>query len=190
MLTAALKEWSIVCDLLCEGRTAVILRKGGIREPGGAGVFALAHRRFGLFPSWAHQRAERIKTPWSDRVVTQGEPPEVTMRAVAEAAVIWQVPSRAAVDAVDDLHCWTAPQIDMRFAYKPDRPLYLVALRVARLRDPRTIQLDDTYTGCRSWVPLRPEDAIDDAGAEPVLEDMAFDRVLGRLNAAMGGKEQ
>ena len=186
MLTVALKEWSIVCDLLREGRTAVLLRKGGIRESGGAGVFELEHRRFGLFPSWAHQQPSRIKTPWCDRVEVQDEPVRVTIRAIAEAAAIWEVPNRAAVDAVDDLHCWTPPQIDMRFAYKPQRPLYLVALRVASMTRPYTMDLDAEYAGCRSWVPLRSEDALDDTGMDTVIDDRAFTAIVERLDEAMG----
>lgn len=187
MLAVALKEWSIVCDLLREGMTAMVLRKGGIRERGGAGVFALEHRCFGLFPSWAHQQPLRIKAAWRDRVVVQDEPDQVTIHAVAEAAGIWQVPDRAAVDAVDDLHCWTAPQIDMRFAYKPNRPLYVVALRVATLVAPRTFEIDHNYAGCRSWVPLRPADALDDQDARSVLDDETFGCIIERLDAAMGG---
>ena len=45
MLDIALKEWAVVCNLLLEGRLAVLLRKGGIAETGGAGVFELEHTR-------------------------------------------------------------------------------------------------------------------------------------------------
>jgi len=185
MLDVALKEWSIVCDLLREGRTTLLLRKGGIREPGGAGAFELEHRRFGLFPSWAHQEPQCIKSPWRDRVEVMDEPDQVTIRAVAEAAAVWQVPHRDSVDAVDDLHCWTASQIDMRFAYKPERPLYMIALRVAMLTKPCTVDLSPEYAGCRSWVPLRRAAALDDGGLQWVLNDQDFGWIVDRLDAAM-----
>src|SRR5688572_15413116 len=131
MLDVALKEWSVVCDLLMEGRLAILPRKGGIHEDAGPGAFRLEHPRFALFPSWAHQRPAMIKPEHRERVEVIEEPAEITFRAVAEAARIWEVPGRAAFDRLDDLHCWTEQQIDMRFDYKPDRPLYLVAVRVA-----------------------------------------------------------
>jgi hypothetical protein len=55
MIGVGLKEWAIVCDLLLEGKLAIMLRKGGIHESGGPGVFELEYPRCALFRSWAHQ---------------------------------------------------------------------------------------------------------------------------------------
>ena len=38
----AFKEWAVICRALAQGRQRLILRKGGIEEPGGQ--FELAHR--------------------------------------------------------------------------------------------------------------------------------------------------
>jgi hypothetical protein len=35
-LGVALKEWAVICQALAEGRQTILLRKGGIAEPGGA----------------------------------------------------------------------------------------------------------------------------------------------------------
>ncbi len=189
MLSVALKEWSIVCDLLVEGKLALLLRKGGIHEAGGPGVFELEHPRFALFPSWAHQNLESIKPTFQGRsrgrIQTQEEPVEITIGAVAEAVEIYRVRDRGQIGGLDDLHCWTQPYIDMRFNYKPHRPLYLVLLRAYRLEQPRTIQNNQEYGGCRSWVPLRPGDEIDDLRATPVVDDAAFDRIRDRVRAAV-----
>src|SRR5690606_1462050 len=116
MLSIALKEWSIVCDLLLEGSLAILSRKGGIHESGGPGVFELEHPRFVLFPSWAHQRPGMMKPPYRDRVnVLTAEPQRLTFHGLGEVSHIWHVPSRGAFDQLDDLHCWTREQIDMRF---------------------------------------------------------------------------
>lgn len=185
MLDVALKEWAIVCDLLLEGQLAILLRKGGIHESGGPGVFELEYMRFLLCPSWAHQQPEMIKPAWRPRVQVMAEPEEITFQGVGQVARIWQVKSRQAFDSLDDLHCWTPPQVDMRFNYKPERPLYLMAVRASRLAAPRTIRNDMEYKGCRSWIPLKPADAVEDAGARPVLSDAAFDAILQRVDAAM-----
>ena len=188
MLAVALKEWAVVCDLLLEGKCSFLLRKGGIHEEKGPGRFGLEHERFTLYPAWEHQWPEGVKAEHRDRVeVFEREPAEVTFRAmgVVTEETIWRVPSRASFDSLDDLHPWAAPQVDMRFNYKPDRPLYLVAPRVYRLATPKAVPNRDAYKGCRSWVPLEPADAVEDAGATPVLSDDAFAAVRERIARAM-----
>lgn len=185
MLDVALKEWNVVCDLLAEGKLAMLLRKGGIHEDRGPGRFELDHPRFVLFPSWAHQKAEMIKPAHRDRVEALDEPERITLAAMAEAAGIWEVPDRAAIDGLDDLHCWTAEHIDMRFNYRPEHPLYLVVLRVMRLTAPKTIANRPKYGGCRSWVPLEDENAVDD-NAEPVLPEHVLNEIVYRAQQAVG----
>lgn len=188
MLNVALKEWAVICDLLAAGELSFLLRKGGIYEDAGPARFRLEHQRFALFPAWEHQHPARLKPAYRQRVqVFDQEPAELTIHAMAEAAKIWQVPSRAAFDRLEDLHPWTQGQINVRFNYKPDRPLYLLALRVFKLAQPVTIANTPEYAGCKSWVNLSPEHAIDDAAAEPVLSATAMGELLVRLDAAMKG---
>ena len=186
MLHVALKEWAVVCDLLIEGRLAMLLRKGGIHERGGEAVFELEHPRFALFPAWMHQVPNRLKPAYRERVVRhRQEPAHVTLKGMATVDHIWQVRSRQAFDSLDELHCFSRPQIDMRFNYKPERPLYLLAVRAYRLAEPRTIDNTPDYAGCRSWVPLRQGDAVDDVHATPALSDDAFAQVVRRIDTAM-----
>lgn len=182
MIHVALKEWSIICDLLMEGSLALLLRKGGIHEDHGPGVFRLEHPRFALFPSYLHQKPHMIKPALRERVRVLEEPAEVELRAIGSAEKIWEVPSRKAMDELDDLHPWSADHIDMRFNYKPDHPLYVVAVRCARLREPRRVVNDWTYGGCKSWVPLKEQDAVDEAGATPAMSDEAFGRMIERID--------
>ncbi|MCC7145058.1 MAG: DUF1802 family protein [Phycisphaeraceae bacterium] len=186
MLNVALKEWAVICDLLLEGSYGLLLRKGGIHEPSGPGRFELEYPRFALFPSWAHQQPAMIKPPLQPRVQILAEPPSITFHAVAEAAGIWSLPNRACLEPLDDLHPYSPQQVDMRFNYKPDRPLFLLALRVFRLAKPQTIPNIQAYGGCRSWVPLAKEHTVDDAGATPVLTDKALADILARVQQAVG----
>ncbi len=188
MLDIALKEWAIVCELLVSGELALLLRKGGIAETGGAGVFELEHKRFGLFPAWEHQKSEMLKEAYRTRpVLEETEPARIPLPGVGEAIRIWQVPSREAMDALDDLHCWSQAQIDMRFDYKPDRPLYLMAVRAWRLHEPKVIEQHAAYRGCRSWVPLRDGDDVADGPDQltPAMDDDAFAAVVRRVDAVM-----
>ena len=188
MLRIALKEWAVICELLLEGRQSILLRKGGIQETAGPGRFQLEHDRFALFPAWEHQNLDGLKPAWHARMEpADGEPQTLTLRGVGQVAAIWPVPSRAAFDRLDDLHGWARPQIDMRFNYMPERPLYLLAIRASRLARPKRMTMKPAYWGCKSWVPLEERDAVDDDGAVPVMDDEGFAMVVRRIGEAMKG---
>lgn len=198
-LEVALKEWAIVCDFLAAGRCCLLLRKGGIHEAGGPGRFALQHDRFLMFPAWEHERLDWIKPSWlpgDDALQVDepelAEPSRVVFDCWAEAARIWEVPSRDAFDRLEDLHPWGKPQIDMRFDYKPDRPLYLLALRAYRLAQPVSVPNADAFAGCVSWVPLDDVEAggvdggVEVEGSRPAMTDEVFGGVCDRVDAAFG----
>ncbi len=182
-----------MCKLLAVGRMALLLRKGGVHEWDGPGRFEVEYERFALLPAYEHQKLAWLKPGWRPPVGNVGPeaargdgPSRVTTAASVQR--VWKVPSRAAFDQLEDLHPWAKPQVDMRFDYKPDRPLWLLALRASRLAEPQAVPMDERYAGCRSWVPLKPEHHVDDAGAVPAMDDAAFERVLRRVDAAMANK--
>ncbi|MEM9789345.1 MAG: DUF1802 family protein [Planctomycetota bacterium] len=185
MLDVALKEWGVICQAALSGDQAILLRKGGVHEEDGPGRFRLAHERFALFPAWEHQRADWVKPGWAERCdEADAEPAALTMDGYAEVAGVWPVPSRKAFDTLDDLHVWCAPYVDMRFGYKPDRPLYLVLLRAYRLAEPKTIAMNDLYWGCKSWVDLDHGDGVATEGSQAVLPDDGVAALRGRIDAA------
>jgi len=186
MINVALKEWKIVIDLMLEGRLTFLLRKGGIHERSGPGTFELDHPRFALFPAFEHQKPAMIKPICRDRVEMLAQPATVLFEGYAEATDIREVPSREAFDALDDLHPWTAEQIDMRFDYRPENPLYLVVVRAYRLAEPKPIDYRESFSGCRSWVPLDPGEEVDEAGAKPAVSDAEYAALLSRINRALG----
>jgi len=188
-LDIALKEWKIIVDLMLEGEQALLLRKGGIDERGGPGRFEPEYRRLLLWPSWEHQKPEMIRPPYRNRVQVLPEPETVIIRGLAEVAGIWRVQDRERFDQLHDLHAWSDAQIDMRFGYKPERPLFLLLVRARRLSDVAEVVNRPEYAGCRSWVPLTPEDAVVDPATEPALSDAAFDATFERVTASLGPAE-
>ena len=191
MIDLALKEWSCVCDLLADGRACLLLRKGGVHEDGGPGRFRLEHDRFAMFPAWEHENLDWIKPDFRpDRGPITQEPDAVTFRGWADVAGLWPVPSREAFDELDDLHPWLKPQVDMRFAYKPERPLYALLVRAYRLPEPVVRKNHPSFAGCRSWVPLEGEGGyrgeIDPVGSTPAIGQAAFDAVRKRVTDTLG----
>jgi hypothetical protein len=181
-LNVALKEWDVVCRALAGGRQIVLLRKGGIHES--AGEFELEHMRFVMFPTFLHQNLAMLKPEfhaWHEPHTA--EPGRVTLSLACSVSRIIEVKSRPQIDAIDDLHLWTPPLIDMRFNYRPANPLYLLLLRAYRI-EPREIDNTPDYAGCKSWVPLTSP--VDVSGSRPVLDDAAFARASDQLLARLG----
>jgi len=187
MIDVALKEWRMVCDLLVGGELCLLLRKGGIHEAEGPGEFHMTHDRFALYPTFDHQDAQMVKPAYRPRLAEEPDAAEVTFRGWGETVRIWPVPSRRAFDRLDDLHPWDEPYVDMRFGYRPDRPLYLVAVRAYRLPEPRTIRYRAAFAGCRSWVPLAEHEVVDEAGSTPALGDASLRQVIQRIDHTFAG---
>jgi hypothetical protein len=181
MLKHAFKEWAVICRALAEGRQSLVLRKGGIAEPGGE--FEPEHRRFWLFPTYLHQKAVGLK-PEAQRLLESVEaetPPDGLIRLshFVEVGAVYEVHELLTALKIDPLHLWSEEAVRTRFEYR--RPgLFVLGVRVYRAAEP--FELPDTayYAGCKSWVELERE--LPTAGAEPVLDDDAFRDVLKMLD--------
>lgn len=148
----ALKEWQVVCDALVGGEQSILLRKGGIQE--GPGGFAMTHDRFALLPTRLHQKVEMLKPVYRNRIDGGDvEPARFTLTHAAEVQDITIVESRAALDELPP-HVWAEPYLEMRWNYRPARPLYLVTVKTVPLAEPFELTNDYTVAGCKSWVPL------------------------------------
>lgn len=170
-LNVALKEWDSVCRALATGRQIILLRKGGIYDNNGE--FEVQHKQFLLFPTYLHQNLKLLKPQaHADFRAFSGEPPQVALDSAAAVTDVIQIKSRSQMDAIDDEHIWTTAQIDMRFSYRPDNPLYLLLLRAYRLASPIPVANTPEYAGCKSWVPLNQDVATQDA--RPALDDVTY----------------
>jgi hypothetical protein len=180
-LRHAFKEWAVVCRALALGRQALILRKGGIAEDGGA--FRVEHERFWLYPTFVHQQADGIvpeARPLLEQALAE-RPHAGTLRLThfAEVAGTWQASELAQVERLAGLHCWSPETVRARFAYR--RPgLFVLAVRVVRVPRPLDLPEAPAYAGCKSWLEL-DQDAPTD-GATPVLDDAAFASVVQTLH--------
>jgi hypothetical protein len=193
----AFKEWAVTVRALAEGEQLVTLRKGGIREPGKH--FSLDHRRFFLYPTFDHQRADCVREshqPEMRRALEEGvwadgepathpdghlaQPDRVRIRAWAEVAGSWTVTDRRAVDALSPFYVWTADYAEKRLAWKRRHPLHVLLLRTYRIPRPVTVKVRDDYGGCRSWLEITRDLPFE---GTPVLSDEEFERASEEITA-------
>jgi hypothetical protein len=179
-LRHALKEWAVVCHALSRGRQALVLRKGGIAEDGGA--FRVEHTRFWLYPTYAHQKAGALKSEGQSLLakVQAERPPDRNVRLThwAEVGGVFQLHNLVAALRLDDLHLLTATTIQERFAYRTPG-LYALPIRVWSAAQPFELAETPQYAGCKSWVELDRELPTD--GSTPVLDDRQFAELMARL---------
>ncbi len=172
-LRHALKEWAIAVNALENGRTIVLLRKGGIREQ--KNRFTIAQTQVLLYPTYEHQQPHLLKDDYQSQVqsVSTGwHPDQVQVSSVADITHIFQVSDAAILDALLPFHIWNSQFAAERFQWKPKSPLYVLLLRVSKLPMPQIIAYRTEYGGCRSWIDL--DAAIDMDSATPVLDEQAY----------------
>lgn len=161
-MNAALKEWAVVIAALAEGAQDILLRKGGIVE--GRRGFQLKHERFLLFPTYEHQHRNWVTPDWQPRVdelAADHDPASVQFRYEARVlSVIDAPPAPEQFDSVHARHIFHPDFVRMRYAYRPELPLYLLRVEVKPLPAPVTVPLRPAYAGCKSWVHLTEEVAV------------------------------
>lgn len=172
----ALKEWAVVCNALERGRQVVILRKGGILEYRQG--FEVKHERFLMFPTFEHQSKEHLRPDYADRLdeITNSAPPSGITRlsSYADAKLVSEITDRAALRKLEKFHICNESYVNARMDYNPSKPMSVILLRVFVLNSPVEIPTQESWAGCRSWVPL---EITDIAGARPALTDSQFENL-------------
>lgn len=153
-LTIALKEWAVVCRALELGIQTVLLRKGGISEPGGN--FRIEHDQFWLYPTRFHQGAESL-TPAGAALLADITPPAdpglVPISLMARVQTIQRITSPDQIEPYLDRQILSRETILQRFHYK--RPeLFAVEVTCQRTESPFTVRETPDMAGCHSWVEL------------------------------------
>jgi hypothetical protein len=181
----AFKEWAAICRALGEGRQIVILRKGGIVEPGGA--FRFEHGEFLLFPTYLHQSADSL-VPAARNFLeeVQAEVPksaELVFRHCATVTDSFRVQSQEALTRLRGYHVWSDAVVEERF-HRWQKSLHVLVVRVYTLPQPAAIPMNDQYTGCKSWVGLREDISVE--GSRPVISEDEYQRRAEEIGSMLG----
>ncbi len=170
----ALKEWATVVEALGRGEQLVLIRKGGLIEPGSG--FELVANTFVFYPTFEHQavtylrpRFQRYFDEASARRAPEGQV-RIDLYGVAVSSVRSHDP--ALIERLREFHVYNEAFLSQRLKWQPEQPLVVVVVRAFRLVTPHQLITAPRYAGCKSWVDL--ESAIPLEAAQPVLEEAAF----------------
>ena len=150
---SSLKEWSTVIDALGSGRQIILIRKGGIADP----KFGVESDRFYLYPTYYHQPA------------AAEEPKSVTITHWCDAVRTWRIRDLDLLFRLEPLVVMSREALETRYRFRPDQALHVIGVRTHALPGPVTIAVNPAYIGCRSWVSVDDEIAID--GSRPALPE-------------------
>ena len=171
----ALKEWAVAVEALERGETALVIRKGGIREK----AFAVVNRRFLLLPGYEHQRPELLKPEYRELL---REIPDLTddgplrFTSFAEVRGAYEISEPESLETIGPYHMWAPEYAESRFKWRPKKPLTVLVLRTYVLPEPVELPYSEAYEGCKSWIKL--EERVFTAGARPALDNEAFGRLV------------
>ena len=178
----ALKEWAVILNAMKQGLHHILLRKGGLADKGQ--TFRVEYPKFFLFPTYEHQQKEmtqkKHQTLYDQTVKGMSAENKLLIDSWAEVKESFEVKEFSMLKPLSTLHVWSDSYLQMRLNYKPEKPLYLLLLRIYRLTTPKEIEKLERYGGCRSWVEL--DETISTEGSIPVISDDDFSKVSNSLN--------
>ena len=173
-LRHALKEWAVAVAVLERGDTALVVRKGGIREKS----FAVPEARFFLFKSYEHQNEDQLKPAYHDFLSSIPDRPydgPVVLTSFAEVAGAYEVSEAEELEALNPHHVWTHEYAESRLKWRPKKPLTVLVLKTYLLSEPVEVAYRPEYGGCKSFIDLLQE--IPAANARPALDGAAFEEL-------------
>ncbi len=186
-LAYGLQEWAVTCRALGEGAITLVVRKGGIHERGG-GLFQLEHQRFVLMPTYLHQDQSRLlpsyRNDYFAAVSDDRHPGYIHCQYWAEAVCIWKVTDLVTVQKLGPALLWNENDLAIRFAYRDQPWLYVVALRVYVFQQTQVLRDEPRFAGCRSWIALSKPLSTDNA--TPVLADAVHAQRLAVISEHLG----
>jgi hypothetical protein len=181
----AFKEWAGVCDALTEGVQSIILRKGGIREGPGPGLFVPEHDEFWLYPTAVHQAEQGLRIEASgSRLHRAGSDGALAIRALARVEMIGFLDDAASLPALEEFHVLTEETVRKRFRYRTPG-LWVLVARIWRSGTAYAIMETPEQAGCKTWVTL--DAGLPTSDLVPAVDDEAWTGRLQRLRSVFGG---
>jgi len=181
----ALKEWASVLQAMDRGEQLVLIRKGGLIEPGSG--FEVVNDIFVFYPTFEHQAVNYLREDYRGyfEQASRARAPEGSVRfeCFGTAVSTHSVNEPALIKRLEAFHIFNEAFVTQRLKWQPDAPMVLVIVRVYRLAQPQMLPVDPSYAGCKSWVELKTSVLLEQA--IPVLSDAVFRERLQQLEAIL-----
>jgi len=161
----ALKEWASAIAAMGRGEQVILIRKGGIADP----KFGLEAERFYLFPTNFHEGGSALTT--------------VPITHWCEVVKTWEIRDLESLLRLEPQVVFDRATLETRYRFRPDQAIHVIGVRTFALPRPATVPMNARYEGCRSWVSLDEEIAIDDS--RPVLSDAQLHAKIDSVAAAL-----
>lgn len=160
MSMLALKEWSIICKALEEGKQTILLRKGGILEYKKG--FEISQKLFLLYPTLEHQAAEYLQSNYLQEyeLLLKRNSSEIvedkvnTIRIIARIEAMQEFHDHELLSKLEKYHIWNEKYVNMRMNYNPKKPMNALLLRIYKLSQPISIDVNPEWAGCKSWIDI------------------------------------
>ena len=179
--TTALKEWATVLEATGRGEQLVLIRKGGLIEPGSG--FELIASTFVFYPTFEHQAVNYLRPEFRGyfEQASAKRAPEGQVRFDLVGVAVSSASSSdpELIKRLEPFHVYNDEFKTQRLKWQPNQPLLVAVIRAYRLPSPITIPVAPAYAGCKSWVEHAQPVSL--AGATPVLNDQEFDRRLHQI---------
>lgn len=156
----ALKEWSIICKALEDGNQTILLRKGGILEYQKG--FEIRQKSFLLFPTLEHQAEEYLQSKYLqtyDLLLRGNKSEDIqnkanTVLVLARIEAIQEFHNHELLPKLEKYHIWNEKYVNMRMNYNPKKPMNALLLRIYKLSQPISIDVNPEWAGCKSWIDI------------------------------------
>jgi hypothetical protein len=182
---SALKEWAVAIEALGQGRLALIIRKGGIREE--RNRFEVRFPEFLFFPSFEHQQTGLLRpehaAELADAMAATADNDHLTFTHFAKVHSAFPVTELAELESLAPHHIWTQEYAEKRLRWRPRVALTAMVLRVYKLPEAKQVPMRTEYAGCKSWLQLLDTVTID--ALEPAMSDAVFEAEAAAIDEAM-----
>lgn len=181
----ALKEWATVLEAMHRGEQLLLIRKGGLIEPGSG--FEVAAPCFVFYPTFEHQAVNYLRSPFQgyfDAALARRAPGgHVRIDLVGIAVSSAAVHDPATIDRLSPFHIYNHAFLEQRLKWQPEQPLAVVVVRAFELASPQVVPMVPRYAGCTSWVELDLPISLE--GARPLVEDAIFQQRAQAISALL-----
>ena len=189
----ALKEWSIICKALEDGNQTILLRKGGILEYKKG--FEISQKSFLLYPTLEHQAAEYLQPKYLQSYelnLRENKSEEIQnntniLKIIARIEAIQEFHDHQKLPELEKYHIWNEKYVNMRMNYNPKKPMNALLLRIYRLPQPISINVNPEWAGCKSWIDIDMSEKYGNQfgsipemlnQSEPVIKDKEFEKIF------------